>query len=139
MTLDKLFLSLHVLGALMWIGSTFAVISFLEAYAAEPDAAARTRLLKFLRQAAIVPDVGATLAILFGAHWLFKFKLYEAHYMHAKLALVAVVIGLHGYLKRKVGRAKNGEDFKAPPPFVKPMLTLTAAGIVIFVISKVPA
>jgi uncharacterized membrane protein len=138
MTLDKLFLSLHVIGALMWIGSLFALMAFLEAFATEPEPAPRQRLLKHLRQAAIVPDVGATLAIVFGLHWLFKFDLYKAHYMHPKLALVVVVIGLHAYLKRKVGRAKRGETITAPPLALKPMLTLTATGIVVFVISRWP-
>lgn len=138
MTLDKLFLTLHVIGALMWIGSLFALMAFLSAYAAEPDAAPRQRLLKHLREAAIVPDVGATLAIVFGAHWLFKFNLYSAHYMHPKLALVVLVLALHVYLKRKVSAAKKGEAFTAPPGFLKPMLTLTATGIVLFVISKWP-
>lgn len=139
MTLDKLFLSLHVIGAMMWVGSLFALMGFLEAYAAEPEAAPRQRLLKYLRQAAIVPDVGATIAILFGSHWLFKFKLYQAHYMHPKLALVVLVIGLHVYLKRKAGRAKLGEPITAPATALKPMLSLTALGIVLFVISKWPA
>ncbi|MBA3457428.1 MAG: hypothetical protein H0T42_30385 [Deltaproteobacteria bacterium] len=139
MTMDKLFLALHVIGALMWVGSLFALMAFLEAYAGEPEAAPRGRLLKHLRQAAIVPDVGATIAIVFGAHWLFRFKLYEAHYMHAKLALVAVVIGLHVMLKLKVKKAKRGEAFAPPPLALKPMLTLLALGIVIFVITKVPA
>ena len=139
MTIDKLFLALHVLGALMWVGSLFALMAFLEAYADEPDAGARGRLLKHLRSAAIVPDVGATIAIVFGAHWLFRFKLYEMHYMHAKLALVAVVLALHVMLKLKVKRAKKGEPFKAPPVALKPLLTLIALGIIIFVITKVPA
>ena len=138
MTLDKLFLSLHVVGALMWIGSLFALTAFLEAYAAEPDAAARGRLLKFLRQAAIVPDVGATIAIIFGLHWLFKFKVYEMPYMHIKLTLVAVVIGVHGFLKMKAKKARKGETFSAPPLFMKPLLSLLALGIVLFVISKWP-
>ncbi len=139
MTLDKLFLAFHVLGALMWIGGLFAVMAFLEATAAEPDTAARGRLTKFLRQAALVPDIGATIAMVFGAHWLFRFKLYEAHYMHGKLAIVALVIGLHVHLRIKVKRAKQGVEFKAPPMFVKPLLTLMALGILIFVIGKVPA
>lgn len=139
MTLDKLFLSFHVVGALMWVGSLFALTAFLEAVAAEPDPAPRGRLLKFLRQAAIVPDIGATIAIVFGLHWLFKFKIYQMPYMHAKLALVAILIGVHGFLKVKAKRARKGEPFTAPPVFLKPMLTLLATGIVIFVISKVPA
>jgi uncharacterized membrane protein len=139
MTMDKLFLALHVVGALMWVGSLFALMAFLEAYAGEPEAAPKARLLKHLRSAAIVPDVGATIAMVFGAHWLFRFKLYEAHYMHAKLALVAIVIGLHVMLKMKVKKAKKGEAFSAPPLALKPLLTLLATGIVIFVIAKIPA
>ncbi|MBL0218035.1 MAG: hypothetical protein IPQ07_29665 [Myxococcales bacterium] len=138
MTMDKLFLAFHVVGALMWIGSLFAVMAFLDAYAGEPDPAARGRLLKHLRSAAIVPDIGATIAMVFGAHWLFRFKLYELHYMHAKLALVAVVLGLHVMLRLKVKKAKNGETFSPLPVALKPMLTLLATGIVIFVIAKVP-
>ena len=139
MTLDNIFLSLHVLGALMWIGSLFAVMSFLDATIGEPDAAARGRLMKYLREAALVPDIGATIAIVFGAHWLVRFKLYQAHYMDLKLALVALVIGIHVYLRRKVGALKRGEQVAAPPLAVKPMLSLIALGILIFVITKVPA
>ena len=138
MTLDKLFLSLHVVGALMWIGSLFALAAFLDAYADETDSGARSRLLKHLRQAAIVPDVGATLAIVFGLHWLFKFKLYQMPYMHIKLALVAGVIGMHGYLKVKAKKARKGEAFTAPPMAMKPMLSLLALGIILFVIEKWP-
>jgi uncharacterized membrane protein len=138
MKLDSIFLSLHVLGALMWIGSLFALAFILEAYAAEPDAAAKGRLAKFVRQAAIVPDIGATVAIVFGLHWLFKFKLYQMPYMHIKLALVAVVIGMHGFLKVKAKRVRKGEAMTAPPMVLKPMLSLTAALIILFVISKWP-
>lgn len=139
MTMDKLFLAFHVIGALMWVGSLFALMAFLEAYAGEPEAAPRERLLKHLRSAAIVPDIGATIAIVFGAHWLFRFKLYEAHYMHAKLALVVLLLVLHVVLKLKVKAARKGQPFTPPPLALKPMLTLLAFGIVIFVITKVPA
>jgi uncharacterized membrane protein len=138
MTLDKLFLALHLFGALIWIGSLFALTAFLEAVAAEPDTAARGRLLKFLRQAAIVPDIGATIAIAFGLHWLFRFKLYQMPYMHIKLALVAGVIGVHGYLKMKAKKARKGEPFTAPPMLFKPLISLLTLGILVFVIEKWP-
>jgi uncharacterized membrane protein len=138
MTLDKLFLSLHVFGAFIWIGGLFALAAFLDAFAAETDPAARGRLAKFLRQAAIVPDVGATIAIVFGLHWLFRFKVYQMPYMHIKLALVAVVIGLHGYFKVKAKKARKGEAFTAPPVAMKLLLSLTALGIILFVVSKWP-
>jgi uncharacterized membrane protein len=138
MQLDRVFLSLHVVGALMWIGALFALAFILEAYAAEPDAAAKSRLAKFVRQAAIVPDIGATIAIVFGLHWMFKYKVYQMPYMHIKLALVAVVIGMHGFLKVKAKRVRKGEPMTPPPAFVKPLLSLLATGIVLFVITKWP-
>ncbi len=138
MTLDKLFLSLHVFGAFIWIGGLFALAAFLDAFGAETDPAARSRLVKFLRQAAIVPDVGATIAILCGVHWLFKFKLYQMPYMHIKLTLVAVLIGLHGYLKVKAKKARKGEGFTPPPVAIKGLMSLVALGIIIFVVSKWP-
>jgi uncharacterized membrane protein len=138
MTLDKLFLSLHVFGAFMWIGGLFALAAFLDAFAAETDPAARGRLAKFLRQAAIVPDIGATIAIIFGVYWLVQFKVYKLPYMHIKLTLVAVVIGLHGYFKMKAKKARKGEAFTAPPAAVKMVLSLVALGIITFVVSKWP-
>jgi uncharacterized membrane protein len=138
MTLDKLFLSLHVFGTFIWIGGLFALAAFLDAFAAETDAAARGRLTKFLRQAAIVPDIGATIAIIFGVYWLVQFKVYKMPYMHIKLTLVAVLIGLHGYLKVKAKKARKGEGFTAPPVAMKMVLSLVALGIITFVVSKWP-
>ncbi|MCX5744258.1 MAG: hypothetical protein NT062_17350 [Proteobacteria bacterium] len=138
MTMDKLFLAFHVVRALMWVGSLFALMAFLSAVAGEPDPAARGRLLKHLREAAIVPDVGGTIAIVFGAHWLFRYKLYETTYMQLKLVLVVGLLALHVILKRKAGQAKRGQDFVPPALLLKPALTAIALGIVIFVITKVP-
>jgi len=139
MTLDKIVLALHVYGAILWIGGLFAVIAFLEAYAAETDPAARGRLAKFVRSAAIVPDVGATIAIVMGVRWLYHYKLYEAHYMHGKLAVVVVLIAMQVWLRRKVRAVKNNETIVAPPMFAKPLLSLLAIAILVFVITKVPA
>lgn len=139
MTLDKLFLSLHVFGAFIWIGGLFALLAFLEAFGAETDPAARSRLVRFLRQAAIVPDVGATIAIGFGLYWLLKYDvLLKMPYMHIKLTLVAVVIGLHGYFKVKAKKARKGEGFTPPPVAMKMLLSLVALGIITFVVSKWP-
>lgn len=138
MTLDNLFLSFHVVGVLIWVGGLFALMAFLEAVAAEPDQAARGRLVKFMRQAAIVPDIGATVAILFGLHRLFKFKVYEAHWMHAKLAVVVLLIALHGYLKVKAKHARKGEPFTPAPLAMKPLLTVMVTAIIVFAVSKWP-
>lgn len=136
--LDLVFRAFHIYGALMWVGGMFALMALLDAHAQEPDVAARGRLTKHVRIASIVPDIGATIALLMGLHWLFKYKLYQAHYMHPKLALVAVLIGVHGYLKGRVKKVKLGET---APPFraLKPVVSLIAIGILIFVVVKVPA
>ncbi|MGE3545878.1 MAG: hypothetical protein AB7L28_18235 [Kofleriaceae bacterium] len=138
MMMDKIFLALHVFGTMMWIGGLFAVMGFLDAAAAETDSGARTRLTKFVRQAAIVPDIGATIAIVFGAHWLFRFKLYQAPYMHIKLTLVVLVIVLHVILRKKVGQLKRTGTVNAAPTVLKPVLSLIVIGILIAVIAKVP-
>ncbi|MGE0551636.1 MAG: hypothetical protein AB7O24_31920 [Kofleriaceae bacterium] len=138
MMMDKIFLALHVFGTMIWIGGLFAVMGFLDAAAAETDSGARTRLTKFVRQAAIVPDVGATVALIFGAHWLFRFKLYEMPYMHVKLTLVVLVIVLHVILRKKVGQLKRTGTVKAAPTALKPLLSLIVIGILIAVIAKVP-
>lgn len=137
MTLDSFVLALHVQGALMWIGGLFAVASFLDAHAAEPDRAARGRLLKFLKQAAIVPNIGATIAIALGTYQLVKYKFFKAPYMHPKLALVVVIIAIHGYLQMRVKKAKTGEPAAAPMA-LKPIISLVATGILIFVVAKWP-
>jgi uncharacterized membrane protein len=137
--LDLVFRALHVWGTFMWIGGLFGVTAFVAAAAAEPDPAARGRLTKFVRQAAIIPDIGAAIAIVFGAHWLFKFDYYKVAYMHPKLTLVAALIGLHVYLRRKVGVLKRTGEVKAPPGFLRPVLSLIAIGILILVMVKVPS
>jgi putative membrane protein len=136
--LDLVFRAFHIYGALMWVGGLVTLIAFLEAHAKEPDVAARGRLTKHVRVASIVPDIGATIALVMGLHWLFKFKLYQAHYMHPKLALVAVLIGLHGYLKGRVKKVKAGE-VAAPFGAIKPVVSLLVIGILIFVVVKIPA
>ena len=138
MNLDNVFLALHVMGVLMWIGGLFATMAFLEAVHAEPEPAPRGRLVKFLRQAAIVPDIGLTVGLVFGLHWLFKFDVYEAPFMHAKLGLVAVLIAIHVVLRLKVKKAKAGESFTPPPLALKPVVSLLALGVLIFVITKWP-
>ena len=134
---SRLFTALHVYGAFMWIGGLLALTLFLAAIKAEPDVAARTRLGKYARRIAMLPDIGATLAILFGLHSLFALKLYKAPYMHIKLTLVVVLIALHGLLRVKTKRAAEGADATLPG-FVPALLSLVALGILAAVFIKLP-
>jgi uncharacterized membrane protein len=132
---ERLFLALHLFGAFMWVGGLFQLALLLEGVKQEPDAAAKKRLAAYARKAAMLPDIGATLAILFGAHRLFKYELYAMPYMHIKLLLVAVIFGLHGYLRVQTKRAvQNGES--GMKPFVQPLLSVTLFGIMAAVLIK---
>ena len=138
LTIDTVSKAIHIFGVLMWIGGLFAAMSFLEAVHAEPEAAPRSRLIRLLRQAAIVPDVGLTIGLVFGLHWLFKFELYEVPYMHLKLALVAALIGIHVIVRVKAGKAIRGAPFTPPPVALKPVVSLIALGVLIAVVAKWP-
>ena len=134
----QLFLALHVFGVVLWIGGLLSISLLLGAIANESDAGARARLAAFTRKRAMLADIGATIAILFGLHWLFKFKLYAMPYMHIKLTLVVFLIGLHGFLRVKTKRAAEGTGTPVPA-FARPALLALALGIIVVVILKVPS
>jgi putative membrane protein len=135
MTIASLFLAFHVVGVIFWVGGLFALTLLLAAARNEPDAGARTRLAAFTRKVAMLPDIAATFAIVFGLHWLFAYKRYQFHYMHVKLMLVVLLLGLHGFLRVKTKRAAQGGEI-ALPAFVRPALVLLALLIVVVVITK---
>ncbi len=138
MNLDNLFRAFHLFGVILWIGGLLMLTFFLTAVQAETDAAAKKRLAAFARKLGRVPDVGFTIALVFGLHILVKFKLYTVHYMHAKLLFVAFLIGMHGFLRVKSKRALESGDVKLPA-FVRPLLLLFVLAILVFVMTKVPA
>jgi uncharacterized membrane protein len=138
MTLATLFLTFHVFGVIVWVSGLFGLALLFAAAKAEGDPGARKRLLGFARRAGMVPDIGATIAMIFGLHWLFAYKFYKFHYMHAKLLFVFFLIGMHGFLRAKVKRASESGD-PTLPAFVRPVLAVIVLGILFFVITKIPA
>lgn len=138
MTLATLFLTFHVFGVIVWVSGLVGLTLLFSAARGESDPAARKRLFGFARRAGMVPDMGATIALIFGLHWLFAYKVYKFHYMHAKLLFVFFLIGMHGFLRAKVKRASESGD-PALPAFVGPALAIIVLAIVFFVITKTPA
>jgi putative membrane protein len=137
-TLATIFLAFHVFGVILWVAGLVGLTLLFAAARGESDVAARKRLLGFARRAGMVPDIGATLAIVFGLHWLFAYKFYKFHYMHAKLLFVVFLLGLHGFLRAKTKRAAESGDASLPA-FVRPALAIVVLAIVFFVITKFPA
>jgi uncharacterized membrane protein len=138
MTLATLFLTFHVFGVIVWVSGLVGLTLLFAAAKAESDRGARKRLLGFARRAGMVPDIGATIAFIFGLHWLFAYKFYKFHYMHAKLLFVFFLVGMHGFLRAKAKRASESGDATLPA-FVRPALAIIVLGILFFVITKIPA
>jgi uncharacterized membrane protein len=138
MTMDSLFLAFHVFGAIVWVAGLVSLTMLFGAAKAETDAGARKRLLAFARKAGMVPDIGATITILFGLHRLFVLKVYKFHYMHAKLLFVFFLIAMHGFLRAKTKRAAESGEPNLPA-FVRPVLAFLVLGILVFVITRFPA
>jgi putative membrane protein len=126
----------HVVGFTTWIGGLYGMGWLLVARDADKNDAFRTRLGELARSGGRIADVGAGIAIV-GGVWLLSFA--PAMYMrqpwlHAKLTLVVLLLGLHGYFRVKAKRAATGEG-----QFKRPMLTvlaLLAALIVALVVFK---
>jgi putative membrane protein len=133
--LTPLPLALHVFGVISWISGIMATALLL--YAAERETGEpRARLLALAKMRAIGMEIGATLAIGFGLYWLFKYDLYKQPYMHIKLTLVLVLLGLHGLLRAKIKRMPEGAA--GLPKWFTPATILTGLAIIVIVFLKVP-
>jgi protoporphyrinogen IX oxidase len=135
--LAQLFLAFHVFGVVLWISGLVTLTYLLAAVKNETDAGARSRLAQYARKIGMFPDIGALIAMLFGLHWLFAFKLYKMPYMHIKLTLVVVLIGMHGLLRAKSKKIAQGAETSLPA-FVRPLVVALALGIIVIVMLKVP-
>lgn len=127
-TYDLLF-ALHILGFILWMGGLIAVSRLLTM---EGAAAVARRL-------AMLPDLGAVFALAGGGYMLLDRHewLLKQPYMHIKLTLVVVVLGLHGFTRVKAKRlAEGGGRF---PAFVFPLLLAVAATMVVIMRLRIPA
>lgn len=101
--------SLHLLFVIAWFAGLFYLPRILVNLAMEEDTAARARLLLMARKLYrfMLPLSG--LALLFG-FWLWLGYGISGGWLHAKLALVVLVIGYHhacGSLLRKFEQGRN--------------------------------
>jgi len=129
----------HFYGFLMWLGSLFGALRILQAHA-DADEGARKAFLPLERSAGMTMDIGATLAIVFGLLLVFVpeggtalFKV--GGFMHVKLTLVAVLIGLHVIVRRMMVQAKKG-NVSAPAPFLFPALVILVLAILFTIVAK---
>lgn len=127
---------LHILGFIAWLGGLFAVTRILILATGEADAGFRLRLGGLARKLALTCDIGATLTLLGGLWLLVEMRDYvlAQPWMHIKLTLVLVLLGVHGLVRVKAKKASLGPA--AFPGALLPVLSLLAIAIVILVIFK---
>ncbi len=122
-------LVIHIVGFTAWIGGLYGIGWLLVARDADKNDAFRARLGELSRGGGRIADVGAVIALV-GGVWLLSFApgaYMRQPWMHTKLTLVVLLLGLHGFFRVKAKRAAGGEG-----QFNRAMLTvLTLLGAVI--------
>ncbi len=122
----------HIYAMLTWAGSLIG-LSFILKQHAKADAGAKKDFTELEKGVAMAMDIGATFAIIAGLVMLFgiepsPFK--GGGWLHAKLLLVAILVGCHGVQRMRVGKLKRGED--APEPgWIIPVIEICVIGIIV--------
>lgn len=121
----------HVFGIVLWIGGLLTTTVLLTLHTREeaPEArAAFTRIEK--KSLRMMADPGALLTIAAGITLIFTNKAYYMHaaWLHVKLAIVVVLIGLHGYIGVSTKRVQMGTKKMTPGQ----ALLLLVAVLVVF-------
>src|SRR5262245_35708524 len=86
---------LHFAGIMLWVSGVVSLAVLLQA-------GARSKL------AGILADIGATLAIVSGVYNAIQLHAFAQPYMHIKLTLVAIFVGLHVALRVKTRKQSAG-------------------------------
>ncbi len=104
--------ALHIVGVIVWVGGLTAVLALLTAHA-RVDEISRGLMTLAEKRAALIMDLGATLAIGVGLykalrHTPNEFK--HGPWLHIKLTAVALgVLSVHGVARVKIKKFSRGE------------------------------
>jgi putative membrane protein len=127
---------LHVTANVVWIGSILAVAAVLGSSAADPVTRGKIAVHVYRRLAvpAFVTSFVAGTVRLAGSASYF---LVETHFMHAKLFLALMVIGLHHAIGGRAKRLAGGSaSDPGPVAVVAAVLLLCATGAVLLAVTR---
>jgi len=126
----------HLYGMLMWVGSLIG-LSFTLRQHAKAAKAAYDDFIALEKGTAMVMDIGALVTMLCGVVMLISHPslLKGQGWMHAKLLLVVVLIGLHGLQRVRTAKFKRGE-VRAGPRWVIAVIELVVLGIIVLVAAR---
>lgn len=121
----------HVIGFVFWITGIVTVLQLLRIHSHIEAQAARDVLQRYERKAAVLMDLGATVAIVCGLWLAFgptinAFK--TGGWLHVKLTLVAIfLLGAHGWARVQVKRFRRGHVRHVPTALLLAVLVAAAA------------
>lgn len=131
--------ALHVCGVLLWFAGALVTLHVLQVQQRRLAAGAGdgTDFRALEGSAGRLLDAGAGVAIAAGLYLLFENPslLKGAGFMHAKLTLVAVLLGLHGLLRAQLKRFRMGKS-RALAGWAYPAVLGVFFAIVVLIVVK---
>lgn len=128
----------HIFAFLTWVGSLTG-LSFMLKQHAKAAEAARADFIALEKGTAIAMDIGALIALILGSILLIKVQPSllkgQGGFMHAKLTLVVVLLGLHGMQRVRVGKYKRGE-VTPEPGWIIPAIEFSVIAIIVFIVVR---
>lgn len=132
----------HILGVILWIGGLFTVYWLLRFHTHAPKEV-HEKLTLIERAVALSTDLAATLAMVCGIVLIFEnpkavttgnlLTVKGAGWLHIKLTVVVLgVIGVHGFLRARVGKYSRGQ-VTGIPQWIWSALLVAITTIVIMV------
>jgi putative membrane protein len=128
--------ALHIFAVLAWGGSLVGLTFILRQHSVAAEGA-RKDFIELEKGTAMAMDMFATLAIAMGVYMLVDIPgiMKSGGWIHAKLTLVALLIGIHGFQRMRVGKYKRG-NVTPNPAWIIPAVEATLFAIVILAAAK---
>ena len=127
----------HIYAILSWTGALVG-LSFILRQHSRAAEAARADFIQLEKGTAIAMDISALISMAIGIVMLVVMDpspMKGGGYMHAKLTLVALMVGIHGMQRIRVGKYKRGE-VSAEPAWIIPVLEAAILAIIVLVVAK---
>jgi putative membrane protein len=128
--------ALHIFAVLAWGGALVGLTFILRQHSVAAEGA-RKDFIELEKGTAMAMDIFATIAIAMGVYMLVDIPgmMSSGGWIHAKLTLVALLIGLHGFQRMRVGKYKRGE-VTPNPGWIIPAVEVTLFAIVILAAAR---
>ena len=102
----------HIVFMVTWFAGLFYLPRLFVYHAGATDEISRDRFVVMERKLFIIMSIGASLTVLFGLVMLYQLAGVAAYFsqgwLHAKLGLVALLIGYHLYCWHLIGQLSKG-------------------------------